>query len=100
MPSNDQQNWHGLSESDSADLTVRHPDSHLQIIRAWAEQNNLIEIVETIALAFAFAFAFAFGFTENPYAHQLNRFRFAYSQSIELPNNYAGYPPRHFKREY
>lgn len=57
MPSNDKQKWHGADQSDNDDLTVRHSGPHFQAIRSWAEQNNVSDIFDAIALAF--------GFTEN-----------------------------------
>jgi len=108
MPSNDKQKWHGADQSDNEDLTLRHPGPHFQAIRAWAEQNNVSDIFDAIALTFGFTENFTIvsnlyrelsnpdskailhQWADNPYVSHLNRLLFSFSQDKDFANSYSG----------
>src|SRR5690554_2547029 len=108
MPNNSQQEWHRVDQSGDGDLTVRHPGSHFQTIRAWAEQNKVTDIFDAIALAFGFSENFTIVgnlyrelshqdskavlslWDDNPYVNHLSRMLFSFSQDKEFATAYSG----------
>ena len=108
MPNNSQQEWHRVDQSGDGDLTVRHPGSHFQTIRAWAEQNKVTDIFDAIALAFGFSENFTIvgnlyrelshqdsravlsQWADNPYVSHLSRLLFSFSHDKNFATAYSG----------
>ena len=112
MTDNSYQNWHQTEESKDGDLTVRAPGPHFQSIREWAQENDIADIFDAIALTFGFTENFTIignlyrelsspestsilaQWSENSYINHLSRLSAAYSQSPEISNAFAGFPRR------
>jgi integrase len=110
MSKDDHQNWHRIEGSDDSGLTVRHPGSHFETLKTWAEQHDVSEIFEAIALTFGFTENFTIignlsralsdsdsqailtQWADNPYIYQLNRLIMTYNQGIDISSAFAGIP--------
>lgn len=108
MSNNKKQIWHKSSESADHKTTLSHSDPHFQIIREWAEQNDVAEIFYAVALAFGFTENFTIignlhrefanpdsaailrQWAENPYIDQLNKLLRSHGQDHQFSETYPG----------
>ncbi len=108
MAKDDHQDWHNIEKSDDSDLTVRLAGPHFRTLKSWAEQQDLSEIFEAIALTFGFTENFTIlgnlsrelsnsdsvdlltQWADNPYVYQLNRLISAYNRCTEISSAYVG----------
>lgn len=108
MVNDKQQEWHRDEHSDDGDLTLRHPGIHFQTFRTWAEQHNVSDIFDAIALTFGFTENFTVvgnlssdlasqdaqavlnQWADNPYINELTRLLRAFSQDSVFANAYPG----------
>lgn len=110
MAENDKLNRHQIKKPVDDDLTLRLRGPHFEAIKTWADERNVSEIFEAVALTFGFNENFTIignlsrelsssdsvriltQWTENLYIYQLNRLITAYGKSTEISSAFAGIP--------